>query len=73
MKTTEFVYSGYNEANGGPLADEVRLDCAFESSCCYTNAQAPEDQLDWELGSGDPDIRAMVAHFGTKNFPCIKD
>uniref|UniRef100_A0A915PIX5 MAM domain-containing protein n=1 Tax=Setaria digitata TaxID=48799 RepID=A0A915PIX5_9BILA len=53
----EFDSNGYNAEGGGPVAAGEALSCDFDSrACCWANVPPPDDQLDWHLANGAPDL-----------------
>ena len=51
-KITQWLLSGYVAEGGGPITRQGFMDCDFEGECCYRNAIAPEDKLEWRLVEG---------------------
>lgn len=53
---SEFSSNGYNAEGGGPVNKDDALQCDFEGRpCCWANVPTPDDQIDWQLGSGQPE------------------
>lgn len=58
-------------AGDNPQTTCDSLSCNFESSCCWTNAQPPADQLNWVQATGQPAAANMQQNFKTESVPGI--
>uniref|UniRef100_A0A914W7B6 MAM domain-containing protein n=1 Tax=Plectus sambesii TaxID=2011161 RepID=A0A914W7B6_9BILA len=62
------TWRAFNSKEGHPLTEDNRLDCGFESDCCWGNEDGG-DQLDWTLYKGDTDEKRLKQKFGNGDKP----
>ncbi|GMR60773.1 hypothetical protein PMAYCL1PPCAC_30968 [Pristionchus mayeri] len=54
---SEFSADGYNAEGGGPVDSGAALSCRVDGTpCCWANVPPPDDQLDWQIATGSPDV-----------------
>uniref|UniRef100_A0A914W839 MAM domain-containing protein n=1 Tax=Plectus sambesii TaxID=2011161 RepID=A0A914W839_9BILA len=64
-RASDYDPTGYNSEGGGPVNSGTGLTCDFDRrKCCWANVAVPEDQLDWQMGSGRVDGAKIQRHFG---------